>query len=518
MRFFLIALAMSFSIDAFACKVDSPFAITLFTNLEKKESSYFRNNKIFETPPVLNIHSCQETSAAKKYVMIAVGAEQFGLEDAKRSISYTGEYTDDKCEIKDSPITSMPFNEKYKFFKKKSDYLKKCIETIVTHSGSRPISYAQEQRGCIIEKINNNKVKFQGGFCYFRPSVDSSYDVTIKVKETCHDMPGLKDVLQGPQELNGALNIYIAGDDSGSSPDLKAIKSTPITISIDPLKELLPISDDFGTGGPRWPSQWVFPDIHLGKLQILPFSNEHYKISVPILVDHQCQTKCIDGICSGPCEYALPVAGEFILSEVTTGKDSYITSWMDGGIAPANWQGLINGFGDKVLRSDFAKGRKYKIEFNLMDPKIDFDIFKNRTKKKLPELYPHIGNIVPGETISDVQDIPSFGVNKPIPTIPEVGAMFGLPMRSLDGALAALNSHLVFGNWPPTYDLICDAKIQNCVKRLNSVVKYQLFFEVMEDADEYSPLTLGNFKVQRVTPFATDYQKEVSDLPRVVCP
>ncbi len=515
MRFLIATFFLLLKMQAFACRVDAPASLNIFTDLEAKTSQYFKDNIALDQPLVFNISGCEQTAIGKKALMIAVGAEQFGWEDTKRSISFTGEYNDDKCTIADSPMALMPFAEKFKHFKKKNDYLKKCIEVRVVNTGLRPLAYSPTQQGCIINKISNQEASFQGGFCFFKPTADSSYQVTLKIKDSCRDMQGLQNILQGPQELTGAVNFYIAGDDTGTSPDLTAVKSTPLTVSINPLASLMPLAFDAGVAGPHWPGQWVFPDIHLAKVAITS-SGDSYKIQTPLLVNHRCPAKCVGTTCSGPCDYALPLAGEFVLKDITGGKEIYLNSWYDGGFAPANWQGLIWGQGQLVDKSFLQAGRRYKIEFHLMDPKVDFDIFKNKMKKKLGSINARLGRISPGEVIGGISNIPDIQAGGEIPNIGGVNSSIGAPLGDLDSALLALNSRLGFGNWPPLYEESCSTDLASCKRSPSYVVKYELSFDVTADNGGRS-LELANYEVKRQSPYSADYKAKPTDLPRVIC-
>ena len=382
----------------------------------------------------------------------------------------------------------------------------------------RPLSYSPTQKGCIINKISNNQVTFQGGFCFFKPNPDSSFQVSLSIKESCKSLEGLQDILQGPQELNGAINFYVAGDDTGTSTDLTAIKSTPITISINPLQELMPLAFDSGLPGPRWAGQWVFPDLHFGKVSISPFGGDTLRIQVPLLVNNRCPEKCIGRTCSGPCNYSLPVAGEFQLKDISSGKEVYLTSWYDGGFAPANWQGLIWGQGQQIDKGLIQKGHRYKIEYTIMDPKIDFDIFKNKIKNKLGAINGRIGRISAGEVIGGISDIPEIGTSNP--TLPDIGTVntsIGSSLGDLDSALNSLNSRLSFGNWPPLYEESCSNDLKTCKRSPSYVVKYQISFDALTDGNSPSLVEIGNFEVKRSSPYSNEYSAKPVDLPRVIC-
>lgn len=518
MKTLLILIFTTLSLNALACKVDAPSSINIFTDLEKGETKFFKDNNVLDKPVVFNVYGCDQAAMAKKALMISVGAEQFGWEDKKRSISFTGEYNDDKCTIANSPTPLMPFSEKFKYFKKKNDYLKKCLEIKVTQTSTRPLNFTPNQKGCIINRISNQEANFQGGYCFFKPNPDSNFQVSIKVKESCRAMSGLENILQGPQELAGAINFYVAGDDSGTSIDLTAIKSTPMTISINPLEKLMPLSFDNGTEGPRWPGQWVFPNLHLAKINLSNSGSDFYKINTPFLVDNRCQSKCVGKICSGPCDYSLPIAGEVVLKEISAGKESYLTSWYDGGFAPANWQGIVWGQGQEIEKRLLQNGKRYQIEFSVLDPKIDFDIFKNKIKKKIGSLNARLGRITSGEDIATVGQIPEISNNgNTIPTIGGVNTSIGGALGDLDGELASLHSRLSFGNWPPLYEESCSSDLTKCKRSPSYVVKYKLSFDVTSRAEGNGLPTLSNYEVERQSPYAPDYKMKTLDLPYVTC-
>lgn len=515
MKILLTIFFIFFDVQAFACKVSAPISLNLFTDLDEKSAYYFKDNFVLDKPLVFNVTGCEQTASGKKALMIAVGTEQYGREDTKRSISFTGEFSDDQCTITPSPVPIMPFSEKFEYFKRKNDYLKNCVEVQVINTGLRPLAYSATQKGCTINKISNQEAIFQGGFCFFKPTADSNYQVSLRIKKECRERQGLQNILQGPQELTGAINFYVAGDDSGASPDLTSLKSTPMTISVNPTATLMPIAFNNGVISPLWPGQWIFPKIYPAKLAITS-SGDSYKLQTPLLVSHQCPSRCVEGICSGPCDYALPIAGEFILKEILNGKEIYLSSWYDGGVVPANWQGLIWGQGQLIDKSFLQKNHRYKIEFNLIDPKIDFNIFKNKMKKKLGNLNARLGRIAAGETIGEIGSVPEIPVGPGIPNIGGINTSIGNSVGDLDAALMTLNSRLSLGNWPPLYDESCSSDLSNCKRTPSYVLKYELTFDILDD-NNGSSVDIGNFIIKRRTPFEADYDDTPMELPQVVC-
>ncbi len=513
---FLILTILLIS-EVFACKVDAPKNLSLFTDLTTQKTFYYQNNNVLEINPAISIGQCQQTAGSRKFIMIGLGVEELGAENLKRSISFNGSYGKESCRVDNIPANELiTYEEKYKNFLDKNFYFKKCLEVVVQDSGMKGVQLPTNQKGCIYRSVNKNTAIIEGGFCYFKPNFDSQFTINIQIKKQCQDMAGLDQILQGPKEVNGAFNIYLAGDASGSSPDLDALSSTAFKVSTDPLPEFTEVSDNYGHLAPAWSSTWVFPDVKLGEMRFSPYTNDFYRLNIPLFVDNRCDRKCIGKVCSSACDYSSPVVGEFTFEERTGEKWSYLTSWFDGGISPARWQGLLNGMGIDFPVSELKEGNTYRIVFEMKDPKIDFEIFKKNFNKLIPDFSAVIGRINRSNSIQEIGQIPVIPAGNVIPNSADVPMTMGAVFDGIMRGVKELESMLNYGNWPAYYNTICSRDFKKCMKNTDTIFHSELVFRVKSKADRQEPVLeiishrSRNFKSPK-------FENQNTALPKINC-
>lgn len=514
----IIIISLIFILNhAFACKVDAPKNLSLFTDLTAQKTFYYQNNNVLEVNPTINIGQCQSTASAKKFIMLALGVEELGAESLKRSISFNGAYGKDSCKIENLNSGELiEHEEKYRNFLDKNFYFKKCLEVIVQDSGLKGVQLPSNQKGCISRLINKNTAVIEGGFCYLKPNFDSQFTINIQLKKQCQSLNGLNEILQGPKEINGAFNTYIAGDSSGSSPDLDALTSTYFKVSTDPLVEFTDISENFGHLAPVWPATWIFPDIKMGEVKFIPYTNDFYRLNIPLFVDNRCERKCIGKVCSSTCDYSSPIAGEFTIEEKKGNNWLYLSSWFDGGVAPARWQGLLEGIGTDFPVSELKEGNTYKIKFEMNDPKIDFDIFKNSFNKQIPDFSAVIGRITRGSTIQEIGHIPVIPGGNVIPNSRDIPITLGAVFDGIQRGVQELESMLNFGNWPAYFNTICSRDLKTCIKNTDTIFYSEITFKVIKTASREAPVfeILSNQSRSFLNP---KLQNLSTKLPKINC-
>jgi hypothetical protein len=113
-------------------------------------------------------------------------------------------------------------------------------------------------------------------------------------------------------------------------------------------------------------------------------SNNEIIAMIPFIVDNaSCVKNEVNGVKSSACDYSTPYVGVITLKDAF-GKE--ILTWQDGGIASANWQGILSGEGFKISKELIPVDKNYTLEIEFSDPPFSFNIFKNRILNKIGHL------------------------------------------------------------------------------------------------------------------------------------
>jgi hypothetical protein len=243
--------------------------------------------------------------------MIAFGPQNLEFTDRVVNYDFTNNYKDRACKISNSPFQ---INFEYDFRKKnlqeKWDTIKSCYQIHVTEEGKFPLSIPEKQPGCEYQRTGSNQMTFNGGFCFVKPGAESSYLISFKLKEECLDYDGLNKLNIKTSDFQAILNFYVAGDASGSSIDLTALKSFPVRLSVSPEEKLFNPSEVYDGLTPQFPSSYHLPDTHLGSPEARQFPGGKVQLRIPFWVENSCLKKCMYGGCQGLCDYTPPVVGQ----------------------------------------------------------------------------------------------------------------------------------------------------------------------------------------------------------------
>ncbi len=489
MRILILGALTLLTFNAFACEFDTPRALNLYTSLDRKGSYAFDLNKTLNDIPTLSAFNCKKLALRSKYIMIGLGPELNELNDEVRTYSFNDDIKPSNCSVENSPIKMIPFTEKLKDFKEKKKYYNKCVQIYIDDEGTLPLRITEEQPGCKVRKISTHKAVIEGGYCFIKPNVTSSYLFKLKIKSECQTREGLKKLRIQPSDIKGILNFYAAGDETGMSTGLQAIETTPLRLITSSDDKVLPSSESYGGRHPEFPVQWVNPNPHLGQVKIEDIGGERFRINTPMLVDNRCGKKCENGVCYSPCAYAQPVVYEALLYEVGKKKNNILTSWYDGGIAGPQYQGFIQGVGFEIPTSYLSESETYMLELSFNDPKYDFDRFKNRILRKFGAIQQHL----PQLGRSGIATIPEINEILNISTIPDIREIYGLNFSSglsgLKSAYDLLRSYLDYKIWPPYYDENCDVNLGTCLSAGSDETKIELTFKLLG-------LSSGNVRVE----------------------
>jgi hypothetical protein len=498
----IIILAL-FSINSFACEFDTPKVMNVYTSLDREGSFAFDLNKTLNELPILRAFNCKKLALRNRYIMLGLGPELNEMNDEVKTYSFNDDIKSSQCTIENSPLKVTPFEEKLKLFKEKKKYYNKCVQIYIDDEGRLPLKITEEQPGCKVHKISTHKAVVEGGYCFVKPNVTSSYLFKLKIKKECQTRAGLVKLGITPMDIKGILNFYAAGDESGMSTSLQALESTPLRLITSSDNNVLPSSESYGGLHPEFPVQWVNPNTFLGKVKIQDIGGQRYRINTPLLVDNKCASKCEDGLCYSPCNYAQPVVFEALLYELGKTKKSILTSWYDGGVAGPGYQGFIQGIGFEIPLRYLSEDETYKLELTFSDPKYDFDKFKNRIVRKFGRIQQHL----PQLGRSGMAQIPEINDILEISDMPGVREIYGLNfssgLNSLKSAYDLLRSYLNYKIWPPYYDKNCDVNLENCLSAGSDENKIELTFTITKT--EGREVKVNVIKVERKSKLMKNY-------------
>lgn len=508
----LLLVLLTFSIKSFACEFDNPKTFSLFTSLETESTHAFDENKTLYDIPFFRAFNCKKLALKNQYLMIGQGPEVTEFDDQVTSFSFSDEFYPSQCKIENSPFKVLDFDTKLKTFKERKKYLNNCLEIYIEDEGRMPLRIKENQVGCKVTKLTTHKALVQGGFCFVKPSVTSSYIVKVKVKKECQTKSGLSSIAPGALDVKGIFNFYSSGDDSGTSSSLVALQSTTMRILTNSDEKIITSNDSYGGINPQFPANFVNPNVHAGEFTMQDYG-PNYKIETPILVDNRCKKVCDGKICYGPCEYAQPVAYEVRLYDISKRKTEILTSWYDGGVAQPGYQGFIRGNGFEIPKIYLESGKKYRLKYSFNDPKYDFEKLKDRIIRKFGQIQQRI----PQMNRNGINDIPEINEIVRISELPNIREIYGINfvsgLEDLKDTLALLRSYLSYKLWPPYYEKTCNPNLTKCVSSSIKNLEIDIDFKFVLDEQQMPKIKI--IKMKRTPLFGK--QTETSSLPVLKC-
>ena len=511
MKMIITTLIMLFAVNSsWACKVKSPVMLNLGSSTTDQLYFSYGAKSLLDEVPFAEITNCVQTAQQKKYLMIAFGPEVIEAEDTYRGTNFNKGFVESSCKIKNNPLENILSGElQEKNFLKKWKYIENCIEVHVTDIGSRPISVDEVQAGCTAKVVTPKSAVFKGGYCFFKPNFDSSYNVTIRVAPECTTKEFYKTNNVPFADISGNISFYTSAQNEGELGGLTAIGTHPVRVSTNIVKELMEPSDDFGVVRPTFPISYPLTDLHLGKIAINEMGSEYLAIKSPIIVDHTCRELSAAGLTSSACDYSIPVVAEVTLKDQ---KGHTIISWYDGGVAQAQWQGMISGEGVQILKSWLVPGQKYSLEYNFGEPHYDFNYFKGRVKNKIGLINSRLpvitmdGEIREISTIRDLEDIDDM-----IEVDPIAGLRLRDPIVGLATARRRLNGYFSSTMWPPIYKNVCLTSTGKCAEFNTGFAKFIATFKYGED------FSVNELQIERKSQLLGHYKKTITDQPEYIC-
>lgn len=497
--------------QAFACNVGAPSLVNLAISTAEEKIFAYGVKTVDEKLPAAYVSNCRETANKRRFVMVTFGPEIVAQNDSIRGTNFDKQYAENNnCSLRNNPLSKiLSAQDVKKDFDTRWKFINECVEVHVTERGSRPLTYPLDQNGCKIEKINEKSAKFSGGFCFFKPSQDSELVVSLGVKDTCKTLNGFKNIGVDLLDLESGVAFYTSSTYKDEITDLSAFGSYPVRLSINPVNQLFRSSDDYGILRPTFPEDYPVNDLHMGKIEILDQDEKSVSLKTPFIVNNSCKAVEKNGLRSSICNYAVPVVGEIQLKDR---KGQEIKTWFDGGIAPIQWQGILNGEGIQLSKELLRKNENYTLEVNFSDPYFDYNTFKKRIKSKFQSFNYGFPEFSSGGEISEIGDIQDIGdVNQMV----DVGGIGNLDFKSglpnLDNSRKRLGAYFSTNLYPPMYTKACHVETGLCAKTGKSFVKFIVTFKVNGD---YS---LTNIEVERSSQLLGSYKKKIELQPEFVC-
>lgn len=498
-NFTILLLALFIKSATFACaNISAPTSLNIAIDPNAKEHYFYNETRMLWDKPDFSMSNCLKTASSDKYVMVAVALENFILSDEfltysiNDSISGSGE----ECKIKNQKFTSVQnSSERRQRLLEKRKFVNHCLQLEITDFSQSGITAKESQPGCRVTKLSNHTIRVEGPFCYVKPSVDSSYSFNLYVKEECKNIDYYQDQELLLQDVLGVISLYTSGDDSGFSTDLTSLKQVNLRVSTNPDSKLVKNNSDLGEQRPTWPTEWHSTEVYIAQPKANFSGSVSEKLNFPLLVNNRCERKCIGSVCSSACDYSQSVVGEFALYGIKkNGKKEFLSSWFDGGVAPAQWQGILSGVGVSLPKDFLEFNKKYILEVDLSDQELNYLSFKGRIEKQI-RMNNNIGAMNHGGTgIREIPFINNIEELNNLPTIKDITGIY-FTGNGFNGVQEALRSvQLTFKNsfWPPYFEEYCfEAK---CLKQ--GAVKNKLILEFTLEGDAKKPL-FSNVKFSR---------------------
>lgn len=510
---FLLTGLMS---KSFACEVVAPDQINLAISTQYQEQIHYNSIKVLNRTPYSNINNCKMTAAKRRYVMLAVGVEDLILTNRNTTYSIADRTRKHSCRIENSELKSqMTYKELNEELHLKRKLLTSCLVTKVTELGPKPLQIPKDQVGCKIKRISDYAADFVGKFCYFKPGFNTNYNVQLDVNTECLTEKGLKEKNITAKDINAVLNIYTSDVATGKNNDLVAIGGTKLRFSVNPINKLVKAADDFGVRRPVFPAKYVLNDIHLAEPTV-KMRGPSLQFKFPFVVDTRCERKCEGGLCSSPCDYAMPIVGEHILEVFENGKWEYIASWYDGAVANGQWQGILHGVGKSIQMGALDLDATYRVRIVFQEPNLDFKYFDGDITRRIFLNSNNIGSIGDRGRIGTIPLIQDIVNGRTVPEIEDIGELdFDNPLDGVQTSLRTFQSYLKNKFWPPLYEDVC-SKDGKCFDNGKKFLELSAKFNIHKESKRKYKMT--NVEFSKKSAFGGSYSnKKVDKFPRVNC-
>lgn len=513
----LLSLLLSFAIllcsplVKAACVVENDDKIQINISPETLSwGSYLGKSSISAS----RVIKCQEE--AGKFLMISLGSVQWGPSSETKDSYIFNTFEPGACRLENSRsinsyqplVTKNNFDRQYKF-------IRSCIDLRVADTRGLPLIVNEKQEFCDVQRIDESAVVMRGNMCFVKIRSQNDFSIQPLLREECLNPAYLEYMGIEAQDIYANLDTLVSGDDSGVNPDVRHVGSRPLHINITPQSGLLALSEDFGTGVPRFTTTYNV-DGDWGGIEIRSKTSQT-QIDLSFFVSNVSERQCKGATCSSSSNFSQPFVGQIELFKLSgNGKAELIEEWWDGGLVPPNWQGVMKGIGYRVPDQLIQSGAKYRLVATFQDPTDDYAIFLNGLKQMLIRLYNTEGATV---GIDSIPAIPTLGELGVIPNFTGIGGLHDNNQTvSLSEAVNGLEKIISSTVWPPYYDRVC-ASDQACMKLGRSKFHQRLVMEFVANMPDPAGgrVLIEGVKTQKSSPLFQSYPMQVAEFPSLKC-
>jgi hypothetical protein len=505
--------------SSYACDIYRPDQFNFSTSIINTTFFAYKNNGDESFIPFFRANNCGPLASKNKFLMISFGPQNQELSDRIRSYDIANQTRDSGCKIINAPFKDeSDYSSRRLYLAEKWKAIKSCYRIVVKDETGQPLKFPEKQPGCEYTFNFPNVFEFNGGYCFFSPTDSSSYHVSFRLKDECLNYEGLRNLKITVADFQAALNFYSAGDPSGTSLDLTALKSFALRFHVAPNQELIQASDSFGLTSPQYPQNYYLPDTHLGKPEVTKTRSGKTIVRVPLWADNRCQEICSNGFCQGLCDYSQPLAGEINLREVSQKGKVIIESgmnWFQGGVILPRYQGEISGMAHELSDEGVEIGKTYRITMSFNDPKFDFQSYKKEYQHKIQRTtqgLPSIGS----STIPTIPQLGSIGSTPSVPEILEIsGINFSARLNSVfEAQIDSFESFFQFKYWPPHFNKICH---ERCHPIEDKYLVLSLDFRVNALDEETGSYDIDVLRIGRTSNLLGGYERFSPLMPKISC-
>jgi hypothetical protein len=418
----------------------------------------------------------------KKYAdqyFVLVSAPTYTDPLFKSISSPEGELPEEKCAIDHSPFNVSKPSEIgiENFYQSQTSFINTCLEAEVTDT--RGEIDTEKQINCEIIQVSANTVVAKGPRCAFKIHDNSNFNVHYRMNPSCLNLNFLKE--KGnirPMDSKASLAIYKTADLIPGSPNYDILSIVNARITLQPDKDLLPVSQYSGTPGSNWPMQYG-AQIEFGKILLsrtLRLHNTPYVyLKTPFLVNNNCPEVCKNGFCTSACDFYAPVAARMTLKKKTAEESAFhaIDFWYQGNLVPSRFLGELS-FGRPLPDEPINVGDKFLLIAEFSNPALTYKTIIDEAKQLLIKLSPIN---IPTGSAGRPGGLDGLGILEGTNIIPENA---GLPVlgnikeeqNKTDVFLNVLNS--LVGNdesWPPYYTSVINGELSDNANRIYLTLK-----------------------------------------------
>ncbi|MFP5519450.1 MAG: hypothetical protein ACLGGX_06070 [Bdellovibrionia bacterium] len=495
-----------------ACKMTREPKQNFFINPKLGISGVFSDGAKMTADPSV-VERCQ--SNAGKFLMISTGVRVPSLNADTADISFDGTFEQPTCSIVNSPVIEpMDFSTKKANFDSRYKFLRMCTHTQVYDLDNRPIAFSADQKACKITSIGSGVLKLEGEYCFLRISPLNRFAAQVIINDECKKASHLRKLGIESQDIEGVINTYVVGDETGVSTDVDPLGSNRFRIYIQPNDNLMALTEAYDEETPRFPSTYT-PELHLGDLRVRG-SGQTWFFDTTLLASNSSTSKCKAGECVRTSNFNVPVVGEVELARLNKGKFEFVDEWWFASMLDANYEGILKNPEKNLIETEFKTGDRYRLVMTFVDPYEDFNLFVSAFKQFLIDLRPVNGTagIDVIQSLSPLAEL--IGLN-PLDNLPNMRSpnMEEELARVLD-SIAKLGAGR---QWPAYFEDICDSSMSTCIKAGKSkfYLKLTAEFTVGNVNPETGYLEFKDYSVKRESPLGGSYTRKVIGMPKVVC-